>query len=566
MHYTETCSENSDERKKQPMTWKISIAEESDSIFQNPQSILPSLAGWIQQQRWSGLASMKRVKLEVADFFNFAKEKNWTMFGVICRVKAQEQEETVEKRYFIPFFLTANPKFQSLDVEREIAVQSRDCALKLVEAELVPAYVETLLAHVFSGKQVRTTAGWRVHFASTERFEAAQPLGEAALSVLGGGDTTHVVIKASKVTRSPFVMKSYREIAEENPEADMLLALTLAEFPYAPKLLGTVTYRNENSKSITLAILESEEESEGDGRKPFFENLTHVLRSASTSPPEVLEAEIKRGIGKTAKRLGEIVADLHSALANREDKDFVPEKITEEDVTRKKEEILANFNFCLSRLEGRQIEQLPVSEASRGAIKALADEARENSGRFREQLRILDRTVGMPKTRTHQDLHLAQMLSRKMNDHHEFVIIDFEGDPQRKGEARKAKETPLRDLGCLCRSFGYVKYDGLAAVLRDKLGEEALTKAAEAYQNPEKAEKLRIKPVLEAASLWEQTVIDLLLRGYFERKRACDDEKLAYDLIRFWMMEKALLEIRYEITHRIEKLVIPLEGLLQITA
>jgi len=344
----------------------------------------------------------------------------------------------------------------------------------------------------------------------------------------------------------------------------MLLALTLAEFPYAPKLLGSVTYGHKGRESVTLAIFESGEECEGDGRKPFFENLTHVLRFASTFTPEALEAKIHLGIGKTATRLGEIVADLHSALASRKGEDFIPETITKEDITQKKKEISANLKFCLSMLEESQIEQLPISEVSKSVIKALADEIRQKSGRFQERLKILDRMVGMPKTRTHQDLHLAQMLSRKANGYYEFVIIDFEGDPQRRGKPRKAKETPLRDLGCLCRSFGYVKYDGLAAILRGKLGEEALIQLAQAYQNPEKAEKWRIKPILEAASIWEQTVIGLLLRGYFERKPAYNDKKLAYDLIRFWMMEKALLEMRYEITHRIEKIVIPLEGFLEL--
>lgn len=546
------------------MTWKIRVAEDSDSILQSPQNNLPHLADWIQQQRWSGLASMKTVKLKVVDSFNLAREKNWVLFGAICRVKAQETREPVEKRYFIPLFLTTNLQHPSLNPEREIIIRGKDRTLKLVEAELVPTYIETLLAYVLSGKQVRTAAGWHVKFTSTERFEVPQPLGEPSLRVLGGGDTTHVVVKASEVTRSPFVVKSYREISEGNPEPDMLLALTLAEFPYAPKLLGSVTYGHGQGESITLTILESGEECEGDGRKPFFENLTRVLRFASTVTPEALEAEIISRIGKTATRLGEIVANLHLALANRKGEDFIPETITEEDAARKKREISANLEFCLNRLEERQIDRLAVSEVSKGVIRALAEEIRENSGRFQERLKILDRMVGMPKTRTHQDLHLAQMLSRKANDYYEFVIIDFEGDPQRKGEARKAKETPLRDLGCLCRSFGYVKYDGLAANLQNKLGEETLIQIAEAYQNPEKEEKLGIKPILEAASLWEQTVIDLLLRGYFKRKPVYNNKKLAYDLIRFWMMKKALLEIRYEITHRIEKTVIPLEGFLKL--
>ena len=120
---------------------------------------------------------------------------------------------------------------------------------------------------------------------------------------------------------------------------------------------------------------------------------------------------------------------------------------------------------------GSRPSSRPASPPSRSARRCCY---RRTSGRLADDvfaarpriLELIDRTTGggrRPsfKIRCHGDYHLGQLLWRE-ND---FYILDFEGEPGKSAEERRAKQSPLKDVAGMLRSFDYVAYSSL-----DKVG------------------------------------------------------------------------------------------------
>ncbi len=140
-----------------------------------------------------------------------------------------------------------------------------------------------------------------------------------------------------------------------------------------------------------------------------------------------------------AAALGSALAELHAALADPgELEGFAPREATADDLRGWRAAAEARLDTALGLLG--DLGDGPGAELARWAPA------------IRERLADLERPATSPLlTRIHGDLHLGQILRTP----DAFVLVDFEGEPMRPVEERRALASPMRDLATLLRSFDH---------------------------------------------------------------------------------------------------------------
>jgi maltose alpha-D-glucosyltransferase/alpha-amylase len=146
--------------------------------------------------------------------------------------------------------------------------------------------------------------------------------------------------------------------------------------------------------------------------------------------------------------------------------------------------------------------------------------------------------------RVHGDFRLEQMLIVK----DDIFIIGFEGEASLPLAERRRKAPAARDVACLLRSIDY-------SVVAAK--ERALKVAPD--------EQGRLEAALRD---WRDRSAAAFLEAYREsmtNRRLWPADPHATDaMINFFLLEKAVHEIEYELAHRPEWLRLPVSGLLRM--
>ena len=154
-----------------------------------------------------------------------------------------------------------------------------------------------------------------------------------------------------------------------------------------------------------------------------------------------------------------------------------------------------------------------------------------------------DAPFGGKKIRHHGDFHLGQVLVTN-ND---AVIIDFEGEPSRPVAERRRKAPAARDVAGVLRSLDYA---AMSFGQRSQDSNELAPAAA---------------PSLLA---WREQTTEGFLSAYQGAMGTSvlwpDRADEANAMLNFFLLEKALYEIEYELSYRPSWVSVPLRGILQI--
>jgi len=256
-------------------------------------------------------------------------------------------------------------------------------------------------------------------------------------------------------------------------------------------------------------------------------------------PLPALMAELLGTFENMVHLLGVRTAELHSALSSHpEVQEFSPDAFTDFYRHGLYHGMLGLMGRSLDSLRLR-LKTLPESTRS-AAEELLAHEADIRKG----LLPLRDQRISGARIRIHGDYQLGNVLFTG-ND---VVVQNFDGPAGRPLSERRIKRSALRDVASMIRSLHYaahaVSYGYVPGVVK---GREQVARIDRWAEN------------------WHGWVSAMFLQAYLENSRGKDflprTENEIEILLRAHLIEKALLEIAYELEHRPDWVGIPVHGL-----
>jgi maltose alpha-D-glucosyltransferase / alpha-amylase len=379
--------------------------------------------------------------------------------------------------------------------------------------------------------------GLRLEFRPTKRF-CDQPIKqpERVRAVETEQSNSTALVDQS------YVVKIYRKLEPGiNPEVEIGRFLTeVAGFANTPALLGAAEVV-EGDKRSAIGVVHAFVSNQGDAwtvSAAYLDRFVDEQRLLASND-ERKESEDQVSYLRYMTQTGKRVAEMHLALAsNKELPDFVPEPTRPEEVQRWTDDIIARAERIFDILAQRR-------DALREVDRPLVDQFLAEHDSLPARLKaLMPRDIDGLNIRHHGDFHLGQMLIVK----EDIFIIDFEGEPRRTLAERRRKAPAARDVAGLIRSIDY----SVTAAL-----DRALKIA------PDEQGKLAL-----ALADWRDAAIAAFLAGYRETMAGQPlwpaDTQAADKMLNFFLLEKALYEIEYELAHRPDWLRVPLTGMLGI--
>ncbi|MGH6647000.1 maltose alpha-D-glucosyltransferase [Aquabacterium sp.] len=509
--------------------WRIGLAIKTRAQFETQ-----TLPRYIETQRWYAAkgAAIKTVGLTDSAVWEEGRH-SWLL--PLVDVENQGQDGST---YFLPLAMAWEDKdeerMRGLANAAVARVRQQASVGLMADAFADEAFCRALLKGMATNQTLDTDKG-ALTFKSTPAFNKLVGDDLAALPInKPQGQSSNTIVTID----DRLFLKGYRRVrAGVNPEVEIGRYLTeVVQFPHCVPVAGTLEYTGKDGGTMTLAVVQGYVPNQGDGwtyTTGYLQRYLELRRTSLESVPEGVHGAYLAVI----ETLGLRTAQLHLAFAQRTGNPaFDPEPLTATDLQGYRSRISADARDALTLLQSSLPQLSP--EAQEEARRVLAARELIND-------RIAHFTTGTPralKTRFHGDYHLAQVLLTK-ND---FVITDFEGEPGRSFAERRVKQSPLKDVAGMLRSFSYARLSALrgSAVNDEELGTLA-----------------------PFAAEWEEQTRHAFLDAYARATKDSglhDTQEAGQGLSALFELEKALYELRYELNNRPDWVRIPLQGILGI--
>ncbi len=495
-------------------------------VFQH--DVLPP---YLSRTRWFPERSPEAITTTVTSAIPFANEgdnRPWLAFF------EWTQQDSVT-RYTIPLRI----RWHRFERERHnpralAAVRQGSREGTLVDVASERDFIDILLDNLSAGTTV-AEGGARLEFRPTSDFLDQPPRSVAHVQAVETEQSN-----STALVDNAYVVKIYRKLESGiNPELEVGRFLTeIAGFANSPSLLGGIELV-EGDRRSAVGIVHAFVQNQGDAWTvgsaylDRFAEQQRLLSGTGQSEPSEDQASYLRYMAQVGRRL----AELHAALASNADlPDFRPEPATSADVAGWTSEVALSTTRVIDRLRTLRLKEQE---------RALADQLAARRDAICEQAAALLTGAGAYlKIRHHGDFHLGQMLIVK----DDIFIIDFEGEPRRPLQERRRKAPAARDVAGLIRSIDYSTTAALDRALKISADEQG--------------------KLADALASWRDRSTATFLAAYRENmvnSPLWPSEPAAADrVLDFFLLEKALYEIEYEIAHRPDWLRVPLTGALQV--
>ena len=523
------------------------------------------LVGFLQRQRWFG-AKTRRVRSARFIDWGVLRRGPQPLFLTVVEVEYHVQDDSPAQdlgrdHYFLPLAICGTPDARTIEERSGHAVLARLTGARkgvLFDASFDARFAEVLLEAMDRQEEATMRRG-RVRAQQTSAYRRYR--GDGSLrSVRASAEQSNT----SVIYGDRMILKLFRRLQPGiNPDYEIGRHLTeRLHFPRVPALTGAFHFQFPAEELTTLAIMQQLVESQADGWRHATDELSlfyeeaqgrdaprntmpsTLNQSMNAQPPRTVQ-DAMGGYLETAATLGRRTAEMHTALASdASDRAFSPEPFTRDDLSALSMDASAQAQKALDALA-----QIVERSAKRGQ-PVLSDSVRREAKQLLRSRQVLLNSIReapsldfvTSKIRVHGDYHLGQVLWSEGD----FYILDFEGEPARPIAERRQKQSPLKDVAGMVRSYSYAAYAGLYA-----------------YTASRPSEFERLEPW---ARLWQTWASAAFLRAYFlttgDALFVPTEATQREELLRLWMLDKALYELNYELNNRPDWVRIPLRGVL----
>jgi len=533
---------------------RLSIDEEWDGRISEPYRLVLEkeiLPDYLRARRWFRGKGLEIVRVQLADWTKLAG-------GFFLAFASVTYADAGSETYCLPLKVAVGA------AARDLAAQIPDSILAAfttprTEGVIYDALSDRvsccdLFAAMAEGRAFLTEKAGTLEAFSTRAFTRA---GLEEMTCSEVRDMGAEQSNTSLVLDEQVVLKLYRKVEQGmNPDFEVGLFLTEhTDFDAIAAVAGGIRYTAQGRTSAVV-MLQPFVPNDGDGWTYSVDQAQQFLRRGANvsealsapvggtpflewtaaQPPEALVGAL--GSYWTAiQNLGRRTGQFHLALSGgKRLSPFAPEPLDE----RYLEGLVDGFGRQARRALALLSQRLPaLPDPLREKADAVLGIADGLMARYDAMSTIKTRAV---RIRCHGDYHLGQVLRRGTD----WILLDFEGEPLRCLGQRNEKQSPLKDLAGMVRSFSYAAHGALLGL--------------------KGADPQDLGPLEIGARIWEFWAVAAFLKAYFatvgDARFVPAQEKHLEALLGAFVLEKAFYELEYEINNRPDWLQIPLDGIL----